>query len=820
MRQTMRVPLVALAHLLVFTSIASAQRFDSDEVWNFQPPTDTTFRRVFLLPQFGKGLHLASNLECLDGGNCTPFTGGSGSFMGFGFGVDQVISPSFTAVAMVSYNLWDATMTTTDGAARVRMPDGSVTNIVRELTMKANGSTLGLSFGAVFQSGSFRFTIAPVIDIALGPRWSQQGRILSPAGVAYPDGSTSAVIVPDIAIPNAATMRFGAMGSAGYEISLDDQYSIIPTISAQFVPTTIRSGSSWSDLRLTGGIALRREANDLPDTVERVRIYQKIDTIKVRREGDRSITMLVEGVATVTSDTVRKGLLHQITSHVQRTDTLLTLEVNYNERIAEERRAEQVKIETERKIAEAQTKAAEEKVAQEKAAEEKVAQVKAAEAKRPKPRISIGGKTMPLKAKLKNPTADASTAVDTSPVDNSPGVSNADESLTRTFYITELGDTVDLLNRDVATELDIKLTSERQELTFMILPSVFFDSASSELPARYRRLSNTKDYKPGENMTDQHQVNLDILNIFAYRIQKASQTLIIRGYADATSEGSSCDLARSRAEAIARYLTDVWQIPANKIRVEVAEGTCEPNPASSGATVRGRQENRRVEFLSDDYEYFMPVQDQKVFLKPEWDFSRADIEFGDSLDPVREWSTTFTQGRRTLAVNKGTGSFDKSSVVISDSVLATLTADSVLIRMNVTTQSGEELEAALLIGVGQVQKDLKFSSLSLAMFAVRSTELGKRDLELLKSFAKRLDPGDRVAVIGYSDDLGNPSTNQQLSAGRAQSVAERLRALRPDCVITRVEGLASTRYALGVSSYNTPEQRFMSRTVQLVLEKK
>ncbi|MFM8770404.1 MAG: OmpA family protein [Candidatus Kapaibacterium sp.] len=809
MIQSLRHRSLTLIMLLGIATAMQAQRFDPDEVWNLQPPTDTTFRNIYLLPQFGTGLHLTSGLECLDGGGCTPFTGGSGSVMNIGFGIDQVLSSSWTGVAMVSMNIWDVTMTTTDGAARVRMPDGSITNMVRELTMKANGTTIGVSVGALFRSGAFMFTAAPLVDIAMGPRWSQSGTILSPAGVAYPDGSTSAVIIPDVAIPNAAPVRVGLLGTAGYEVVLSEKFSIVPTLAVQYLPTPIRSGASWSDLRITGGVALRMEANDLPDTVERIRIYQKIDTVKITRDGDRSITKLIEGIPAITSDTVRKGLLHQITSHVQRTDTLLTLEVKYTERIAEERRAEQVKIETERKIAEVKAKEEAKRDAEARTAEEKIARAKAAEAKRPKPKISIGGKTLPLKARVKNSTTDGSAGAETS----------TDEPLTRTIYVTVLGDTVDLLNRDVANQLAIKLTSERQELTFMILPSVFFDSASSELSERYRRLSSTKDYKPGENMTDQHQVNLDILNIFAYRIRNASQTLIIRGYADPTSEAASCDIAHSRAESIARYLTDVWQIPSGKIRVEVGDGSCAPNPASSGSTLRGRQENRRVEFLSDDYDYFMPVQDQKVFLKPEWDFSRADIDFDDTLDPVRQWSTTFTQGKRTFAVNEGTGRFDKSSVVISDSVLSTLSADSVLIRMKVITESGEELEAALLIGVGQVQKDLKFSSLSLAMFAVRSTELGKRDLELLKSFAKRLDPGDRVAVLGYTDDLGNAATNQQLAAGRAQSVAERLRALRPDCVITRVEGLANTRYALGVTSYNTPEQRFMSRTVQLVLEK-
>ncbi len=751
---------IAFMLFVTLVSITSAKRFDSDELWNLEPSRDTTFRNLYLLPQFGMGLHMASSLECLDGGGCTPFTGGSGSVMSVSIGMDQVLSPRWTGIAMVSFNRWDVSMTTTDGAARVRMPDGSITNMVRELTMQASGTTIGLSVGALFRIGAFSFTTAPLIDIALSPRWSQRGKILSPAGVAYPDGTTSGVIVPDIAIPNAAPIRFGLGGTAGYEVSLSDKFSILPTVAVQYLPSPIRSGASWSDVRITGGIALRMEANDL-------------------------------------ADTVRKGLPHQITSHMQRTDTLRTLQIQHSERVIAQRRDEEVKVASEQTAVVAWTDG------------DRGALTSDTDVLRPKAMISISGKVLPLRLRH---TQTGTTRAGT--------VETAEEFVDRTSELTEPGDTGDLLNRDVAAELAIKLTSERQELTFLVLPSIFFDSTSAEIPARYRRLSTTIGYKPGENVAEQHEANLDVLNIFAYRMKNSAQTLIIRGYADATSEGASCDLARARAASIARYLTDVWQIPTSKIRIEVAQSSCEPNPASSGSTLRGRQENRRVEFFSDDYEYFMPVQDQKVFLKPEWDFSRADITFDDALDPVREWSATFTQNHRVLAANHGVGRFHKSAVVINDSVLETLTADSVHFSIHITTEHGEQYEATMLIGVGQVQKELKFSSLSLAMFGVRSTELSKRDLELLMSFATRLDPGDSVAVLGYSDDLGSTATNQQLSLGRAKSVAERLRALRPDCVITRIEGLASSCYPLGVTSYNTPEQRFMSRTVQLVLEKK
>lgn len=795
MRTTLRRFLFSAAALCALALPATAQRFDRDEIWNLAPAPDTTFRKLFFLPQFGMGFHNATDLECLEGGNCKPFQGGDGSFMSFAVGVEQRWRENIDLVGMLSFNIWDASMMVTDGSARVRMPDGSVANIIRELTMQAKGMTLGLTVGGMYRMGALGFTLGPTFEFALGPKWSQDGRILSPDNIRYPNGLSSSEIVPEQAIPNAAALRFGISSTVGYDLAVSDKISIAPSLTFQFMPSAIQSGASWSDMRLIGGINIRYESNDVPDTAERVREYRTIDTVLASRQGDRNATFLVAGVASTVADTVSKGLLRQITSRMRRTDTLLTLELNYDERVAEERRVEAVKLETARK-----------RGAEARAAQVRAAAAKAAEERRPKVMINVGGKKMALRAKPKVRKKDANG-------------NDTDEFYEETFYIDENGDTVDLLNRDIAEELQIRLTSEKQELTFMVLPSVFFDSATSAIPSRYRQLMITDAYTPGTNMADQHLVNLDILNIFAHRIKNGTVSMIIRGYADETSEDASCVIAKARAQNVANYFTNVWKIDPSRIRIEVGSGNCAPNPASSGATARGRQENRRVEFFTDDYEYFKPVQDQKVLVKPEWDFTAANISISDEQDPIVSWMTSFRQGDRVFKINRGQGVFTNTAIALDDSTLRTLSPEAVIVSMKVFTQSGDSMETDMEIPVGQFKKDIKFSSLSLAMFSVRSTELGKRDLELLKTFASRLDAGDRVAVIGYADDLGDAAKNQQLSLGRANTVADQLRILRPDCVVTRVEGMGSSRFPIGVSSYDTPEQRFMSRTVQIVLEK-
>jgi outer membrane protein OmpA-like peptidoglycan-associated protein len=79
----------------------------------------------------------------------------------------------------------------------------------------------------------------------------------------------------------------------------------------------------------------------------------------------------------------------------------------------------------------------------------------------------------------------------------------------------------------------------------------------------------------------------------------------------------------------------------------------------------------------------------------------------------------------------------------------------------------------------------------------------------------RLDDGDQVFITGYSDDLGERESNLRLSQRRADVVAGAAQLLRPDVKILSTRGVGSREYPLGITSYDNPEERFISRVVQL-----
>lgn len=105
--------------------------------------------------------------------------------------------------------------------------------------------------------------------------------------------------------------------------------------------------------------------------------------------------------------------------------------------------------------------------------------------------------------------------------------------------------------------------------------------------------------------------------------------------------------------------------------------------------------------------------------------------------------------------------------------------------------------------------------LSLAMFSLGSSTLSQRDSLLLREFARELQTGNRIRVYGYTDNMGPVRINLSLSQERANVVSAYIHLLRPDCSIESAVGLGSQRYPQGIRSYQYPEERFMSRTVQV-----
>lgn len=360
--------------------------------------------------------------------------------------------------------------------------------------------------------------------------------------------------------------------------------------------------------------------------------------------------------------------------------------------------------------------------------------------------------------------------------------------------------------------------TQQQQNTFTTLPLLFFDQGTSALAARYRQLTPeaAAEYNYADSMSTQLDITHDVLNVIGYRLRNQQDTLVIRAYADNTTEGGSCEVASARANTIASYMREVWNISSDRLIVETGRGSCIPPIASSEGSLEGASENRRVELFTKRNDYYLPVVQQSITTAIESDLDNVEIAIGDSIDTVEVWTLTVCQGTSILATLKGQGVITTYDLTLREEQRTSLASGiPIFIDLRATMTSGDTIKTRLVVPVEVIDNKSVLTSLSLTTFDVRSASLSDRDRELLEEFLRRLPIGENISVLGYSDNRGNPESNRRLSLQRAQTVAAFIRQKRPDCGIVRVDGIGADRMPVGASSYALPEERFMSRIVQL-----
>jgi outer membrane protein OmpA-like peptidoglycan-associated protein len=184
-----------------------------------------------------------------------------------------------------------------------------------------------------------------------------------------------------------------------------------------------------------------------------------------------------------------------------------------------------------------------------------------------------------------------------------------------------------------------------------------------------------------------------------------------------------------------------------------------------------------------------------------------------------EWSYRFSQAKKVLWTRQGSGPLEAVEFTpppnALDSTMKSSSVDVLVTLISETEGVRDTMLTALKVPLAASINDQKIKRLALATFDIRSSTLSARDEQLLNVFMSRLDDGDQVFITGYSDDLGERESNLRLSQRRADVVAEAAQLLRPDVKILSTRGVGSREYPSGITSYASPEERFLSRVVQL-----
>jgi outer membrane protein OmpA-like peptidoglycan-associated protein len=350
-----------------------------------------------------------------------------------------------------------------------------------------------------------------------------------------------------------------------------------------------------------------------------------------------------------------------------------------------------------------------------------------------------------------------------------------------------------------------------------LIPYIFFGNRSDTLDGRYMSVSEHEsaqlENKPG---TDRLRLYTDILNLIGERMQQHPlATLTLTGCTDPSERPHAVNLATSRAGSVREYLISAWNVDPKRIAVKSREL---PDHASPVQDTDGQAENRRVEIASSDPAVLGPVSVGDTIRSA----TPPTVRFHPSVTSearIDNWTIEAEQQGKLLARFNGHGAPPANIdwVVANDQSTVPRAPGVLDYRLRVRDTKNQLREAKGTMNVEQytlrTKKKLyaddgkaEIENYSLVLFDFNSSELTKDNLAVLSEIKSTLKPSSVITITGYTDRIGDSSSNQQLALDRAKNVAAAL-------------GLPESVCRGASNSYpypNTePEGRFYSRTVQI-----
>lgn len=380
----------------------------------------------------------------------------------------------------------------------------------------------------------------------------------------------------------------------------------------------------------------------------------------------------------------------------------------------------------------------------------------------------------------------------------------------------------DLLTSVSVTEMeadrksvDSFLLTERIDRVIQpILPYVFFDDESAEIPIRYQLLNaeqstffNEQTLMPLDVLGRYHHV----LNLAGLRLRNDSSLTItiIGNSAGAGKERRNIGLAYKRAAKIASYFRTIWNIDSTRLIIK-AKGI--PVNPSNNAYPEGIAENRRVELQFSDPSVFevLTIMDSVLSILPERVQVRGNVISGPLIE---RWRITAMTDTNYLHESLGLhDTFVISTMTIAAEKLGK-TKDSVRFRYNVVDTAGRSHTSSMSVPIAyqQIVSDKtidnsgteKIKRYSLILFDFDAATLSDRNMRVIDAI--KSTNGIRItSILGATDPYGDQERNAKLALERAGVVGT---LLNVDPLIIK-----------GNSSYQgnsnaLPEGRFYNRTV-------
>lgn len=352
---------------------------------------------------------------------------------------------------------------------------------------------------------------------------------------------------------------------------------------------------------------------------------------------------------------------------------------------------------------------------------------------------------------------------------------------------------VPTVNVDVRGFRGAVLTGNQLKATVPIVPAVFFDSASADVPALYARAS----YQTLN--TDAIQAHYQILPRIAAILQANPEALVVLDGATSgpTSEPEGIALARRRANSVKQVLMQLG-IPEKRISVM---GTVVPAVASNQDFPQGRAENRRCDIT---------VVNAQV---QEWvsteNFARLK---GNIVVGLRTNLKAGTPITISAAGVKDTTVKYVGQATVPMEVPIGVTQDSLVLTVKAKGGEAEGLVDTVLNlkTIARQQVALEADEFEAVLrFDYNSAELTNDVKSLLRQLRDLLPAGSTIVINGSADVLGSDARNKELSEQRGK-VTEKFISSLPGASFKFTTGTTTEKF-----SDDTPQGRFLNRCIRI-----
>jgi outer membrane protein OmpA-like peptidoglycan-associated protein len=360
-----------------------------------------------------------------------------------------------------------------------------------------------------------------------------------------------------------------------------------------------------------------------------------------------------------------------------------------------------------------------------------------------------------------------------------------------------------------------------------LLNYIFFDENSSQIPSKYKLF----DKKEATNFHIDNLYSFEtldiyhsILNIIGRRLvdNPSSKLRIVGCNSDLGNEKGNKELSAKRANNIKEYLINVWDISESRI---IVESRNLPEKASTPITdIEKSEENRRVEFYSDNYELLAPV-----FLADTLRTSNPPIiRFYPSIKSeagVGSWSITANQesGNKMINFIKDGKDMPPGFIdwqVTGNSMLAPRLKTPVQYKLIVKDIKNNEISTQPksinfeLVTISKKREleinDKIIENFSLILFDFDKSDIYGSNKKIVDFIKKRIKDKSSISIDGYTDHTGEEDYNKKLSEMRAISVRNAI-----GCSGATVSGIGKGKL---LYDNNLPEGRFYCRTVDIKIE--